>query len=67
MSNGRALNLQRNTNVSIERGMRIMNDVQVLFVRKRSISAGKKVGFSSDRISYIILRGCWCHIICSEH
>jgi hypothetical protein len=33
------------------------------FVRKRIISAVKRVEFASDRISYIILRGRWCHII----
>jgi hypothetical protein len=27
------------------------------------LSAVKKVQFGSDRMSYIILRGCWCHII----
>jgi exonuclease III len=32
-------------------------------VHKRVISAVKRVEFVSDRMSYIILRGCWCHII----
>jgi hypothetical protein len=32
-------------------------------VRKRIISAVKRVQFVSDRMSYIILRGRWCHII----
>jgi hypothetical protein len=32
-------------------------------VHKRIISAVKRVEFVSDRMSYIILRGCWCHII----
>jgi hypothetical protein len=32
-------------------------------VRKRIISAVKRVEFVSDRMSYIILRGRWCHII----
>jgi hypothetical protein len=32
------------------------------FVHKRIISAVKKVEFVSDRMSYIILRGRWCHI-----
>jgi exonuclease III len=32
-------------------------------VRKRMISASKRVEFVSDRMSYIILRGRWCHII----
>jgi hypothetical protein len=34
-----------------------------LFVHKRIISAVKSVEFVSDRMSYIILRGRWCHII----
>jgi hypothetical protein len=33
------------------------------FVRKKIISAVKRVEFVSDRMSYIILRGRWCHII----
>jgi hypothetical protein len=32
-------------------------------VHKKIISAVKRVEFVSDRISYIILRGRWCHII----
>jgi hypothetical protein len=32
-------------------------------VHKRIISAVKRVEFVSDRTSYIILRGYWCHII----
>jgi hypothetical protein len=32
-------------------------------VHERIISAGKRVKLVSDRISYIILRGHWCHII----
>jgi hypothetical protein len=27
------------------------------------VSAVKRVKFVSDRMSYIILRGCWCNII----
>jgi hypothetical protein len=34
-----------------------------LFVHKRIISAIKRVECVSDRMSYIILRGNWCHII----
>jgi exonuclease III len=33
------------------------------FVHKRIISAVKRLEFVSDRMSYIILRGHWCHII----
>jgi hypothetical protein len=32
-------------------------------VHKRIISAVKRVEFVTDRMSYIILRGRWCHII----
>jgi hypothetical protein len=35
----------------------------VFLVYKRIISAVKGVEFVSDRMSYIILRGRWCHII----
>jgi hypothetical protein len=33
------------------------------FVHKRIISAVKRVEFVSGRMSYIIIRGRWCHII----
>jgi hypothetical protein len=32
-------------------------------VHNKIISAVKRVEFDSDRMSYIILRGRWCHII----
>jgi hypothetical protein len=32
-------------------------------VHKKIISAVKRVEFVSDRMSYIVLRGHWCHII----
>jgi hypothetical protein len=32
-------------------------------VHKRIISAVKRIEFVSDRMSYLILRGRWCHII----
>jgi hypothetical protein len=49
---------------SVGRGMRIMNYVQdFFFVHKRIISAVKRVLFVIVRMSYIILRGRWCHII----
>jgi hypothetical protein len=32
-------------------------------VHKRIISAVKRDEFGSDRMSYIILRGRWCHIV----
>ena len=33
------------------------------FVHQRITSAVKRVEFVSDRVSYIVLRGRWCHII----
>jgi hypothetical protein len=33
------------------------------FIHERIISAVKKVEFVSDRMSLIIVRGCWCGII----
>jgi hypothetical protein len=33
------------------------------FVHHRIVSAGKRVEFVSDRVSYIVLRGRWCNII----
>jgi hypothetical protein len=33
------------------------------FVHNRIVSAVKNVEFVSDRMSYIMLRGRWCHII----
>jgi hypothetical protein len=33
------------------------------FVHQRIVSAIKRMEFVSDRISYILLRGCWCNII----
>jgi hypothetical protein len=35
----------------------------MFFVHKIIISAVKWVEFLNDRMSYIILRGCWFHII----
>jgi hypothetical protein len=36
-------------------------------VHKRIISAVKRDEFVSDGMSYIILRGRWCHIILDVH
>ena len=33
------------------------------FVHHRIISAGKRVEFASDRMSYTVLRGRWCNTI----
>ena len=33
------------------------------FVHHRIVSAVKRVEFVSNKVSYIVLRGCWCNII----
>jgi hypothetical protein len=33
------------------------------FIHKRIVSLVRRVEFVSDRMPYIILRGCWCNII----
>jgi hypothetical protein len=40
---------------------------RVFFVHKRIISAVKRVEFVSDKMSYVILRGRWCHIVLNVH
>jgi len=36
---------------------------QDFFVHHRIVSAVQRVEFVSDRMSYTVLRGCWCNII----
>jgi len=48
--------------LSMEKGTKINCDKD-FFANNRIISAVKRVEFVSDRMSYIILRGCWCNII----
>jgi hypothetical protein len=38
-----------------------------IFVLNRIISEVKRVEYVSDRMSYIILRGRWCHIVLNVH
>jgi hypothetical protein len=57
-----APNQQENTHFSMEWG----NNPELgtgFSEHKKIISAAKKVEYVSDRMSYIILRGHWCHII----
>jgi hypothetical protein len=52
---------QQNSHFSMDRGMISMNWIQCfLYI---SESAVKRVECVSDRMSYVILRGCWFHII----
>ena len=43
--------------------MKTINWEQVCFVHRRLVSAVKRIEFVSDRLSYIVLKGCWLHII----
>jgi hypothetical protein len=36
---------------------------RIFFLHHRIILAVRRVEFVSDRVSYIVLRGCWCNII----
>jgi hypothetical protein len=56
-------NQHGNTHFSMERIMGILCYLHIIFVHKRIISAVKRVEFVSDRMSYVILRSRWCHII----
>jgi hypothetical protein len=56
------LNQQANICFSTERGMGIMNEVQLDFMHKRIILAVKRVEFASDRMLYKTIMGHWCGI-----
>ena len=43
--------------------MKIISWERIFFVHRRIVSAVKRVQFVSDRLSYIVLRGCWHNII----
>ena len=42
---------------------KIINWEQDFFVNHRSVLAVKTVDFVSGRVSYLVLRGCWCNSI----
>jgi hypothetical protein len=50
----------------MEKAMKVINWVQV-FLHQRIVSAIKRVEFVSDRMSYMVLRGCWCNIVLNVH
>ena len=47
----------------MEKETKVINWDQIFFVHHRGVSAVKVLGFVSDRMSHIILRGHWCNII----
>jgi exonuclease III len=47
----------------MKKGIRITVRDRFFFIHKRIMSAVRKVEFVSDRMLYVILRGCWCNII----
>jgi hypothetical protein len=49
------------------KGNRIINWELVFFVHRRIVSAVNGVEFVSNRVSCIILRGRWCHIVPNVH
>jgi hypothetical protein len=49
--------------VSMEKETKIISWKQVLFVHHRTVSIIKRVQCISDRMSCIVLRVSWCHII----
>jgi len=48
---------------SVKKKMKTINLEQDFFKNLRMVSAGKRVEFVTDRMSYIVLRGRWCNII----
>ena len=48
---------------SMEKEMKIINWEEDFFVHNRTVSAVKRGEFVSNRVSYMILRVCWCNII----
>ena len=43
--------------------MKTINWEQVSLVHRRLLSAVKRIEFVSDRLSYIVLKGRWLHVI----
>jgi len=52
---------------SMEKEMKIINLEQTFFAHHRIVSAVKRAEFVTERVSYIVLRGCWCNSILNVH
>jgi hypothetical protein len=63
MSDGRAMDTDYQQNTVFYGEGNETRQLGIGFLHKRITSAVERVEFVSDRMSYIILRGCWCHII----
>jgi hypothetical protein len=51
----------------MEKEMKIINWEQNFFAHHRIVSAVKRAEFVTERVSYIVLRGCWCNIVLNVH
>jgi hypothetical protein len=51
----------------MEKEKKITSWEQDFFVHHSIVSAVKRVEFVSDRVSYIVLRGCWYNIVLNVH
>jgi hypothetical protein len=52
---------------SVAIGMLIISQGQVFFIHQGIKTAIKMLTFINDRMSYRVLRGCWCDIIFIVH
>jgi hypothetical protein len=61
-SGGTVCQISRRTYIFYRKGNENQDFGIGSFLLKRIISAVKRVRSVSDKMSYIVLRGCWCHI-----
>jgi hypothetical protein len=51
----------------MEKGTKIINWEQDYLYAIKQYQQLKRIEFVSDRMSYIVLRGCWCNIVLNVH